>query len=149
MRMTLSAKKKPKVSDVDYLQVMSRIADENIRQFIEAWNATVPGSIAALTSRPPFSFRHSIGITMPDKRRNVSISTEAAQLIARLDSSDASPSGSVSGKAWVNQILETNPVPVKAALAMLGVCTEEVRLPLVPLSDKSRAQLSETLKAVL
>ena len=40
------------------------------------------------------------------------ISTEAAQLIARLDSGDASPSGSVSGKAWVNQILETNPVPV-------------------------------------
>ena len=40
------------------------------------------------------------------------ISTEAAQLIARLDSVDASPSGSVSGKAWVNQILETNPVPV-------------------------------------
>lgn len=40
------------------------------------------------------------------------ISSEAAQLIARLDSSDASASGSVSGKAWVNQILETNPVPV-------------------------------------
>jgi SpoVK/Ycf46/Vps4 family AAA+-type ATPase len=43
------------------------------------------------------------------------ISSEAAQLIARLDSSDAAPGGinsSVSGKAWVNQILETNPVPV-------------------------------------
>lgn len=40
------------------------------------------------------------------------ISNEAAQLIARLDSSDAPASGSVSGKAWVNQILETNPVPV-------------------------------------
>ncbi len=40
------------------------------------------------------------------------ISTDAAQLMARLDSSDASPTGSVSGKAWVNQILETNPVPV-------------------------------------
>jgi SpoVK/Ycf46/Vps4 family AAA+-type ATPase len=40
------------------------------------------------------------------------ISMEAAQLIARLDSGDAPPSGSVSGKAWVNQILETNPVPV-------------------------------------
>jgi len=40
------------------------------------------------------------------------ISTEAAQLMARLDSSDNGPSGSVSGKAWVNQILETNPVPV-------------------------------------
>jgi SpoVK/Ycf46/Vps4 family AAA+-type ATPase len=40
------------------------------------------------------------------------ISSEAAQLIARLDNGDAAPSGSVNGKAWVNQILETNPVPV-------------------------------------
>ncbi len=40
------------------------------------------------------------------------ISTEAAQLMARMDTGDGAPSGSVSGKAWVNQILETNPVPV-------------------------------------
>ena len=40
------------------------------------------------------------------------ISSEAATLIARMDSTDAAPSSSVSGKAWVNQILETNPVPV-------------------------------------
>jgi SpoVK/Ycf46/Vps4 family AAA+-type ATPase len=40
------------------------------------------------------------------------ISTDAAQLMARLDTGDGAPSGSVSGKAWVNQILETNPVPV-------------------------------------
>jgi SpoVK/Ycf46/Vps4 family AAA+-type ATPase len=40
------------------------------------------------------------------------ITGDAAQIIARLDSSDAPPSASVSGKAWVNQILETNPVPV-------------------------------------
>ena len=44
------------------------------------------------------------------------ISTDAAQLMARLDTTDGGPnggpSGSVSGKAWVNQILETNPVPV-------------------------------------
>ena len=45
------------------------------------------------------------------------ISSEAAQLIARLDSGDGSGGGagsgaSVNGKAWVNQILETNPVPV-------------------------------------
>lgn len=44
------------------------------------------------------------------------ISSEAAQIIARLDSSDGGAGGgmnsSVSGKAWVNQILETNPVPV-------------------------------------
>ena len=41
------------------------------------------------------------------------ISGDAAQLMARLDSGDGmAASGSVSGKAWVNQILETNPVPV-------------------------------------
>jgi SpoVK/Ycf46/Vps4 family AAA+-type ATPase len=40
------------------------------------------------------------------------ISPDAAQLMARMDSTDATPSASVSGKAWVNQILETNPVPV-------------------------------------
>ncbi|MBT9495105.1 MAG: AAA family ATPase [Paucibacter sp.] len=41
------------------------------------------------------------------------LSSDTAQLIARMDSAlDAPTSGSVSGKAWVNQILETNPVPV-------------------------------------
>ena len=41
------------------------------------------------------------------------LSSDTAQLIARMDSgSEAPASGSVSGKAWVNQILETNPVPV-------------------------------------
>ncbi len=41
------------------------------------------------------------------------ISSEAAQLMARADqaAAPAGLSGSVSGKAWVNQILETNPVP--------------------------------------
>jgi len=33
-------------------------------------------------------------------------------LMARLETGDGAMSGSVSGKAWVNQILETNPVPV-------------------------------------
>ncbi len=40
------------------------------------------------------------------------ISTDVAQVIARLDTGDGAPTGSVSGKAWVNQLLETNPVPV-------------------------------------
>ena len=39
------------------------------------------------------------------------ISTEAAQLMARAEQVPASASGSVSGKAWVNQILESNAVP--------------------------------------
>ena len=44
--------------------------------------------------------------------------------------------------------IETNPVPVKAALAMLGQIEEEYRLPLVPMSAKNREVLQATLKAV-
>ena len=40
------------------------------------------------------------------------LSADAVQLMARLDSGDTPHTSSVSGKAWVNQILETNPVPV-------------------------------------
>jgi SpoVK/Ycf46/Vps4 family AAA+-type ATPase len=39
------------------------------------------------------------------------ISTEAAQFMARAEQVAAPSNGSVSGKAWVNQILESNPVP--------------------------------------
>ncbi|MGO4395019.1 ATP-binding protein [Variovorax sp. M-6] len=39
------------------------------------------------------------------------ISTEAAQLMARAEQVPSPTSGSVSGKAWVNQILESNAVP--------------------------------------
>jgi SpoVK/Ycf46/Vps4 family AAA+-type ATPase len=39
------------------------------------------------------------------------ISSEAAQLMARAEQVAAPSNGSVSGKAWVNQILETNSVP--------------------------------------
>ena len=43
--------------------------------------------------------------------------------------------------------IETNPVPTKAALAMLGKCAEEYRLPLCKMSANNRAQLAKTLKA--
>jgi 4-hydroxy-tetrahydrodipicolinate synthase len=37
--------------------------------------------------------------------------------------------------------VETNPIPVKAALAMMGLIEEHYRLPLVPMSDANRARL--------
>ena len=43
--------------------------------------------------------------------------------------------------------IETNPVPVKAALAMMGMMAEEYRLPLVAMSGKNRDALRATLKA--
>ncbi len=44
-----------------------------------------------------------------------------------------------------NLFIETNPVPVKAALAMMGVMTEEYRLPLVPMEAHNRECLRQTL----
>jgi len=42
--------------------------------------------------------------------------------------------------------IEANPVPVKTAMARAGWMTADVRLPLVPLQDASRAKLEATLK---
>ncbi len=42
--------------------------------------------------------------------------------------------------------LETNPVPVKAALSMTGRCTAEVRLPLCPMSTENRERLKQAMK---
>jgi 4-hydroxy-tetrahydrodipicolinate synthase len=42
--------------------------------------------------------------------------------------------------------IETNPIPVKAALAMMGLIAEEYRLPLVPMSPANRAKLRATMK---
>jgi len=42
--------------------------------------------------------------------------------------------------------VETNPIPIKAALAMAGLIGEELRLPLSPLSAKFRAPLAQLLR---
>jgi 4-hydroxy-tetrahydrodipicolinate synthase len=42
--------------------------------------------------------------------------------------------------------VESNPIPVKAALAMMGLVREEYRLPLLPLSAKHRPHLRAILK---
>ena len=44
--------------------------------------------------------------------------------------------------------LETNPIPVKAAMAMQGMIGPEVRLPLVPASDATLAALEKALAAI-
>jgi 4-hydroxy-tetrahydrodipicolinate synthase len=41
--------------------------------------------------------------------------------------------------------IESNPIPVKAALAILGLVDEVYRLPMVPPSDASRAKIRQAL----
>ena len=43
--------------------------------------------------------------------------------------------------------LESNPIPVKAALAMMGLIAPEIRLPLVPLSERAAEKLRAVLRA--
>jgi 4-hydroxy-tetrahydrodipicolinate synthase len=41
---------------------------------------------------------------------------------------------------------EVNPIPVKTAAAILGMCAEEFRLPLTPMSPANRSQLERVLR---
>jgi 4-hydroxy-tetrahydrodipicolinate synthase len=44
--------------------------------------------------------------------------------------------------------IETNPIPVKAGLAMMGMIEEIYRLPLVPMKPENRAKLEKVLAAL-
>ncbi len=41
---------------------------------------------------------------------------------------------------------EANPIPVKAAMHMMGMISDEIRLPLTPMSDGPKARLRQMLK---
>lgn len=45
-----------------------------------------------------------------------------------------------------DQFIETNPIPIKAAMAMAGMIAEEYRLPLCELGEANRAKLEASLK---
>lgn len=49
----------------------------------------------------------------------------------------------------INKIMfiETNPIPAKTALAIMGRCREEFRLPMTPMSEENKAELRSRLKA--
>src|SRR5262249_53706119 len=44
--------------------------------------------------------------------------------------------------------IESSPGPVKAAMSMMGLIQENVRLPLVPITEKSRAGIRKVLDEV-
>jgi 4-hydroxy-tetrahydrodipicolinate synthase len=42
--------------------------------------------------------------------------------------------------------LATNPIPIKAAMSMLNMASEEMRLPMTPMDESKKATLRQTLK---
>ncbi len=73
---------------------------------------------------------------------------DMAKMIAAAARDDLS-----TAKSWHNRLyplyqslfLETNPIPVKVALSLLGQCSDEVRLPLSPLSEANRSRLKSVM----
>jgi len=78
------------------------------------------------------------------------IPREVSQMVNAFARGDAKKALQLHAKfypVFKDLFLETNPVPVKAALAMMGLIGEEYRLPLVKMSDANRAKLKAALKA--
>ncbi|HEX6574941.1 MAG TPA: 4-hydroxy-tetrahydrodipicolinate synthase [Gemmatimonadaceae bacterium] len=72
-----------------------------------------------------------------------------ASMCERFDDGDIAAARALDHKlaAWTSAaFVESNPIPVKAALAMLGKCENIVRLPLVPLAENHRGTVENALK---
>lgn len=77
------------------------------------------------------------------------IPKEVAQMVRTFAKGDAKGALKTHARFFAlfrNLFIETNPAPIKAALAMKGLIEEEYRLPIVPMTAKNRAVLEQTLK---
>jgi 4-hydroxy-tetrahydrodipicolinate synthase len=77
------------------------------------------------------------------------IPREVSQMVKLFLSGKAAAAGRLHQKYYPlfkDLFIETNPIPIKAALAMAGRITEEYRLPLVPMSKSNREILRATMK---
>lgn len=75
---------------------------------------------------------------------------EVSQMVKLFAKGDARGALKIHAKLFPlfrNLFIETNPVPVKAALAMKGMIEEEYRLPLVKMEAKNREVLKKTLES--
>ena len=75
---------------------------------------------------------------------------ESARLVSAMLAGKLSEARSIHLKLFPlvkSLFVETNPIPVKAAAALLGYCSAELRLPLTPITPEGRAKVAKALKA--
>ena len=73
---------------------------------------------------------------------------EVSKMVNTFLAGDTKAAGKLHAKLYPlfkNLFIESNPAPVKAALALQGVIEEEIRLPLVPVTEKTREIVKATL----
>ena len=78
------------------------------------------------------------------------IPAEMSQMVAAFLKGDLATAQKLHAKYYAffrDQFIETNPIPIKAAMAMAGLIEEEYRLPLCELSAASREKLANTMRA--
>jgi 4-hydroxy-tetrahydrodipicolinate synthase len=74
---------------------------------------------------------------------------EMVRLVEAAERSDFSAARAVHQqlmRLMLVNFVESNPIPVKAAMAMLGLLEERYRLPMLPPGDASRAKIAEVLQ---
>ena len=80
------------------------------------------------------------------------IPAELKKMTNACASGDFTAAAAIHKKYWrlfKDLFVESNPIPIKAAMAMLGMIEEEYRLPLCPLSDANREKLRKTVSACI
>jgi 4-hydroxy-tetrahydrodipicolinate synthase len=78
------------------------------------------------------------------------IPAEMSQMVDAFLKGDLATAQALHAKYYAffrDQFIETNPIPIKAAMAMAGMIAEEYRLPLCELSAASREKLAATMRA--
>ena len=77
------------------------------------------------------------------------IPAEMSEMVAAFLAGDIAKAQALHAKYYAffrDQFIETNPIPIKAAMAMAGLIKEEYRLPLCELSASSREKLAATMR---
>lgn len=78
------------------------------------------------------------------------IPAQMSELCAAVNSGDFAKALEIHRKYYqffCDEFIETNPIPVKAALAMAGLIKEEYRLPMCEIGSANRTTLKNTMKA--
>lgn len=76
---------------------------------------------------------------------------EVSSMVAAALKGDFAAAGQIHARLFPlfkDAFIETNPIPIKAALALAGRIEETYRLPLVPMGENNKAQLRKTLVAL-
>jgi 4-hydroxy-tetrahydrodipicolinate synthase len=74
---------------------------------------------------------------------------ETENLVRRFEQGDIDKAKEIHYKIYPlikAMFIETNPAPIKSAMAILGMISDEIRLPLVPLSKENKIKLKNLLK---